>query len=303
VSRSGGASGQNPSPADEAAGAGPISGVNTVYEDHALSGRVIPAGNQLLTPDQLPAQDQLPSADQVPPIRRPARKPSRSWRAAFFAIAVTGLVAVTAWAFLGPQLLVVRSIVVTGTHLVPRSEVLAAAGVRPGTPLIRVNPGQVAARIETISQVQSARVSRHWPDRVLIVISERTAALAVMAPGGGFDLVDADGVTVRWALRRPAGFPLYPAPPAGTPVTSLRGNPDLAAAAAVLGVLPAWLRHTVESMTAPSPDQVTLQLPHGVTVLWGGAADAARKAQELMVLMPTHSRYYDVSGQGTASTG
>jgi cell division protein FtsQ len=216
----------------------------------------------------------------------------------FFGLALAGLVGFATWALFGSQLLAVRSVVVTGTHLVPAAEVLEVAGVEPGTPLIRVNAGQVAARIETIRQIRGVRVTRSWPDRVVIVVLERTPALAVTAPGGGFDLVDADGVIVRWAATRP-GLPLYPVTAA---VASLRGDPDLGAAAAVLGELPAWLRHSVESVTVPSPDQVTLELSGEITIVWGGTDRPAQKAQELTVLMATHSHYYDVSAQGTLMT-
>jgi len=219
---------------------------------------------------------------------------------AFFALALAGLTAAVAWALLGSWLLVVRSVVVTGTRLVPASEVLAVAGIDRGTPLIWVNVGRVAARIETIRQVQSAQVTRDWPDRVVIVVRERTPALAVVAPGGGFDLVDPGGVIVRWAARRPADLPLYLAP--ASAVTALRGDPDLESAATVLDELPAQLRHTVGSLSAPSPDQVTLQLPGRITVLWGDAGDAAGKARVLNVLMQAHAHYYDVSAQGTVTT-
>jgi cell division protein FtsQ len=212
---------------------------------------------------------------------------------------MTGIIAFAVWALYGSRLLVVRSVVVTGTHMVPRSAVLAASGVEPGTPLIRVNAGQVAARVDAIRQVRSAQVTRSWPDRVVIVVRERTPALAVAAPGRGFDLVDADGVIVRWAASPPAGLPLYPAT---VPVASLRGDPDLGAAAAVLGDLPARLRHSVESVTVPSPDQVTLQLSGGITVVWGGTDRTTAKAQELTVLMRTHSHYYDVSAEGILVT-
>jgi cell division protein FtsQ len=224
---------------------------------------------------------------------------SRRWRAAFLALALAGLVAGAAWVLLGSRLLAVRSVVVTGTHLVPESEVLAVAGIRLGTPLIRVNTAQVAARVETISQVASAQVTRSWPDRVVIAVRERTPALAVPVYGGGFDLVDADGVMVRWAARRPAGVPVYVTAAA---VSSLRGDPDVAAAAAVIGELPRKLRISVTSVTAPSPDQVTLRLANGATVLWGGTDDAQAKAEELYALMPTHASYYDVSAPGTAVT-
>jgi cell division protein FtsQ len=220
-----------------------------------------------------------------------------SWRVAFFALALAGLAGFAAWALFGSDLLAVRSVVVSGTHLVPASEVLAIAGVEPGTPLIHVNTGQIAARVDTIRQVRSARVTRSWPDRVVILVRERTPALAVPAPGGGFDLVDPTGVIVLWAAAKPADLPLFPAT---APITLLRGDPDLSAAAAVLGELPAGLRRSVESVTAPSSDQVTLQLAGGITVVWGGTGGTSAKSAELGVLMRTHSHYYDVSAQGTA---
>ena len=234
-----------------------------------------------------------------------AVKRRRTWRAALFALAAAGVIGAGGWVLFGSRLLVVRSVIVTGTHLVPRSEVLAAAGIEPGTPLIRVNTAQIAARIDTIRQVRSALVSRSWPDRVVIVVRERTAVLALTAmkgdgeAGGGYDLVDADGVAVQWDARRPADLPLYPT---AAPVASLRGDPDLAAAAAVLGELPAWLRHSVASVTAPDPDQVTLRLANGITVVWGGTDRAGAKAAELTVLMRAHVHYYDVSAQESVLT-
>jgi cell division protein FtsQ len=131
-------------------------------------------------------------------------------------------------------------------------------------------------------------------------VREWTPALALKAPGGGYDLAAADGAVLEWAARRPADLPLYPAASSGV---SLRGDPDFAAAVAVLGELPAELRHAVESVTAPTPDQVTLHLAGGITVLWGGTDRTAAKARELSALMQTHSRYYDVSAPGSATAG
>jgi hypothetical protein len=39
-----------------------------------------------------------------------------------------------------------------------------------------------------------------------------------------------------------------------------------------------------------------------VTVLWGGVGRAAQKSGELILLLRTHARYYDVSDPGTAVT-
>ena len=231
-----------------------------------------------------------------------ASRGHRKWRVAFYALLAAGLLAVAGWVVFLSPLLVVRSVVVTGTHLVPRAEVLAAAGVEPGTPLIRVNTAQAAARVDAIGQVRGARVSRSWPDRVVIAVRERVPALVLTAPGG-YDLLDSGGVVVRWSASRVRGLPLYLT---SVPLTALRGDQDLAAAAAVLGELPAWLRGSVISVTVPAPDQVTLGLAGGpagsgrrVTVLWGGTDRAAAKARELAVLMRSRLSYYDVSAPGS----
>lgn len=283
----------------EAAGGSPTSGVNAVYDTRVVPGQGHAPADEIVSGDGETADRDAARESEPAPPRRVRSPMGRSWQAAFFGLALAGLLGIAAWALFGSQLLVVRSVVVTGTHLVPASEVLAVAGVEPGTPLIRVNAGQVEARIETIRQIRGVRVTRSWPDRVVIVVRERTPALAVAVQAGGFDLVDADGVIVRWAASRPASLPLYSVTAA---VASLRGDPDLGAAAVVTGELPGWLRHSVESVTAPSPDQVTLELSGGITVVWGGADRPAQKAQELTVLMMTHSHYYDVSAQGTLMT-
>jgi cell division protein FtsQ len=222
----------------------------------------------------------------------------RGWRAAFFALAAVGVIGTAAWVLFSSPLLVVRSVTVSGTHLVSRSEVLAASGVQLGTPLIRVNTARAAGRIVQIRQVRSVQVTRSWPDRLTIVVRERTPALTLTAPGGGYDLVDADGVVVRWAATRPAGLPLYAT---AAPTAALRGDPGLAAAAAVLGELPAAVRRSVTSVSAPQADQVTLYLAGRTTVLWGDTGRAGIKARELTVLMRSHMRYYDVSGLGSVA--
>jgi len=223
----------------------------------------------------------------------------RAWRVAFCALAAAGLVAAAAWVLFGSPLLVVRSVTVSGTHLVSRSEVVAASGVQPGTPLIRVNTARAAARIVAIPQVRSVQVTRSWPNRLVIVVQERTPELALPAYGGaGYDLADADGVVLQRVTRRPADLPLYPTV---APQGALRGNPDLAAAAAVLAELPAQVRRSVISVTAPHPDQVTLRLAGGITVLWGGTGRAGVKARELTVLMRQRLHYYDVSAPGSVT--
>jgi len=236
-------------------------------------------------------------------VRRARRGSGRGhdpWKSAFFGVAAAALVAGVAWALLGSSLLVVRSVQVSGSRLVPRATVLAAAGIRIGTPLIRIDTGAVARRVEQITLVQSARVVRSWPDTVVIWIKQRTAVFAVPTHGG-YDVVDGYGVALAWQNIRPAGLPVLLAP-AG-PVAELRGRPAVLAAGTVLRGLPERLRQLVTAVRAAGPAAVTLLLRGGLTVVWGGADREAAKASELVILLRTQARYYDVSDPGTAVTG
>lgn len=239
-----------------------------------------------------------------PRARRSLARTPSPWRTAFFGLATAGIVAGIAWVLLGSPLLVVRSVMVTGTHLVPASEVQAAAGIPAGLPMIRVDAGAVAGRVEGITQVESAQVTRSWPDRIVIAVRERTPGLAVPVPSsasasGGYDLIDGSGIIVRWARVRPRAMPLFQttAVPA-----ALRGNPAVAAAVTVLDQVPAWISRFTLVVTASSPQDVTLRLSGRVTIVWGGTDRPTAKAAVLAILMHTHARYYDVSAPGTAVT-
>jgi cell division protein FtsQ len=221
-----------------------------------------------------------------------------------------GIVGVAGWALLGSRLLVVRVITVTGTHLVPAAQVIKAADVPPGTPLIRVDPAQVAARVEAIRQVASAQVTKDWPDGLSITVRERVAVMAVRAQGG-YDLLDPDGVVVTSPASKPARLPLLVT---SVPGGRLRGAPGVAAVAQVLAKLPSWLSRQVARVSVREPDgaggqqaagltpSVTLYLSGGQTVVWGDAASSGAKARELAILMRDPVGYYDLSAPGTVVT-
>lgn len=228
------------------------------------------------------------------------------WRAAFFALATFGIIAAVTWALLGDRLLVVRSITVTGTHLVTPGQVVAAAGVPLGTPLVRVDSGTVARRVEGIRQVATASVTRQWPDRLVIKVTERVPVLAVRMAGGGYDLVDPDGVIVRWAKTRPAGLPLLHTTVTGR---ALRGDPGVLAVAKVIRELDPWLARRVASANAVrvlagagisgvAAEQVTLDLRDGKTVLWGDPGNAVRKNREIAILLGKAPHSIDVRAPG-----
>jgi len=213
------------------------------------------------------------------------------------------VVAGVGWALLGDRLLVVRSVSVTGTRLLAPQQVISAADVPLGTPLLSVDTGAVTRRVEAINDVASASVTEDWPDHLVITVTERVPALAIRMAGGVYDLVDPSGVIVRATKAPPSGLPLFAAT---VPGSALRGNPEVTAAAAVLGELQPWLARQVTQVSAAAvpagPVQVTLNLENGKTVQWGSTDNAALKNRELSILLSGHLHDIDVSVPGTVVT-
>jgi cell division protein FtsQ len=231
------------------------------------------------------------------PSGRSARRAGDPWRTLFLGVLGLAIVIGASWALLGSSLLVVRHVKVTGNRQVSAAEVRAAAGIRQGTPLARLNSAAATRGVERIAWVQSAQVKRSWPDGVVISIQERTPSL-IVASAGQFDVVDVHGVVVRRLLRRPSGMPLLTAAPA-----ALRGSTAVRAAVLVLREVPGSVRQQVRSVTAVASGAVTLHLRGGITVRWGGTGDGAAKGRELTSLMRTKAHYYDISSPVVAVTG
>jgi cell division protein FtsQ len=246
-----------------------------------------------------------------PPGRARRLRVRNPWRTGFFALAAVAVVAGVAWLLLGNRVFVVRSVAVTGTHLVPAAAVIQAADVPLGTPLSQVDAGAVARRVEAIRQVASAAVSVDWPDHVAIAVTERVPTVAVRMAHGGYDLVDPAGVVVRMAAAKPAGLPLLVTPLSGA---GLRADPGVAAVAAVLTELTPSLERTVNSVSvaqvptgsgggsAAESQQVTLSMKGGKTIVWGDPSNAAAKNRELQILLRSGVSYINVSAPGTVVT-
>jgi cell division protein FtsQ len=238
-----------------------------------------------------------PVADAGAAVRR--RRPD-PWKTSFFVVAVVALIGGVAWALLGSSFFVVRSVQVIGAGTISRQRVIAVAGVKIGTPLIRVDTTEIARRVERITRVQSARVRRSWPDSIVISAVPRTPTFLVR-DGQGYDVIDSYGVILSHAAGSRAGLVLLKAP--AEPVAALRANAGVLAAGAVVRRLPAWLRHRVATVRIRPGPRVVLVLTPRVTVIWGDATRAAAKAAEVAILLRTKATYFDVSDPGSAITG
>ncbi len=180
-----------------------------------------------------------------------------------------------------------RSIVVTGIGAVTREEVLDAAQVRPGTPLLQINTNQVADRVAAIRRVASARVQRQYPSALRITIVERVPVAVKDFPDGPH-LFDRDGVD----------FATAPPPPALPYIDVADPGPSDPATKAALQVLTALrpeVAGQVSRIAAPSVASITLTLNDGRVVVWGTTDRTEEKAEKLAALLTQPGRTYDVS--------
>ncbi len=180
-----------------------------------------------------------------------------------------------------------RNIVVSGTGAVTREEVLDAAQVRPGTPLLQINTNQVADRVAAIRRVASARVQRQYPSALRITIEERVPMVVKDFPDGPH-LFDRDGVDFATAPPPPALPYIDVADPGPT-------DPATKAALAVLLALRPEVAGQVGRIAAPSVSSITLTLGDGRVVIWGSTDRADEKAEKLAALLTQPGRTYDIS--------
>lgn len=220
----------------------------------------------------------------------PKSVPRGAVRGLKLVLAIVGLTAVTV--ALGLVLyftpvMSARSIIVTGIGAVTRDEVLGAADVRLGTPLLQINTSRVADRVAAIRRVASARVQRQYPSSLRITVVERVPLVVKDFPDGPH-LYDRDGVDFATAP-----------PPPGLPYLDVDNpgptDPATKAALAVLTALRPEIVAQVGRIAAPSIASITLTLTDGRTVIWGTNERTEEKAEKLGALLTQPGRVYDVS--------
>jgi cell division protein FtsQ len=214
---------------------------------------------------------------------------AKPWLIAAATLAFGG---VASWIVFGTSVLGVDRITVKGGGFVSEDAVREAAGVSLGTPMLTVNLGATAHRVEALAAVSKATVTREWPTTLVIDVTLRTALAAVPLAENRFVLVDANGVAFR-TVDSAGGLPLI--------VTSSTNLTDHATAAAldagarVLASLPADLTAQLVRIEAQSDTEVELVLQNGRTVIWGDDTDNEQKARVALSMLAQPGAVIDVS--------
>lgn len=208
----------------------------------------------------------------------------RRWIALLSVVTVVGL----GYLLFFTSFLGVGSVEVVGASAVPADVILGAAAVPARQPMLRVDTGEIAARVDKLPAIESVDVSRSWPSTIKITVTERTP-VAFFAGSDGAHLVDTTGLDYKTLPKEPAGLP---------ELTLARVAPDdpvTRSVVAVVVALPQELTNEVTTVRAQTPGGVEFTLKNGKVVRWGDATDAVRKAKVLAVLLTRRGHTYDVA--------
>jgi len=205
-----------------------------------------------------------------------------------FRVLVIGLAGVAclvgAWFLVHTPLFSARSVTVTGNVHESAAQIVAQAGLASHPPLLDVNAGAAAARIEQLPWVRSATVHVSWPDGVHIAVTEETPRFVVSAPGGTWDSLSGDGRVLAESATRPPGLLLLTVPQApGSPGTVLSSKD--ATALRVATTLPASFAAQVAGVTVEPAGWVQLAMTTPIVVDLGSAAQLSAKYEDVSSIL------------------
>ncbi len=257
----------------------------------------------LFTRDRDVAAASSPDEDTVRLARRRFLRRQRArrwlaWRPIVLVLVLLTLGVAGAWLVYFSPVLAVTGVQVHGSTVLTPAAVRRAAAVPTGVPLATVDLGEVRDRVRRLPAVEDADVSRAWPDRVRVDVTERraVAVLGTTGDAGGLEGLDARGVVFRGYAERPRDLPLVRR---GGADSGVEVDADaLAEAATVASSLPPGLAARVAHVEVHTVDRITLRLRGGREVRWGSADDSDVKARVLAVLLEQRGSYYDVSTPG-----
>lgn len=217
-----------------------------------------------------------------------------AWHKILVIAAVLAVLGAVAWLVLLSSVLALDLEEVTvsgvgGDSTVSRSEVMARLEPAAGTPLARLDTGELARSVDTITTVAAVEVTRAWPTGLVVDVVARVPVAAASTDEGTV-LLDAEGVVVASVEEVPEAMPLVT-----VPLDSDRAGQTLTAVLAVLAELPADLRAEVASAGATNPATVTLELVDGAEVRWGSVSESALKAAVLEMLREREASVYDLT--------
>jgi cell division protein FtsQ len=194
------------------------------------------------------------------------------------------VVLVGGWFLVHTPLFSARSVSVTGNVHESEAEVVSQAGLASHPPLLDIDTGAAAARLEKLPWVRSASVHVSWPDGVHIAVTEETPTFTVGTAAGTWESLSNDGRVLEESATRPPGLLLLTVPQTpGAPgtVLSAKDSPGLQ----VASTLPASFVGQVTGVTVEPAGWVQLALTTPIVVDIGTATELTAKYEDVSSIL------------------
>lgn len=238
------------------------------------------------------------SGPQGPGVQRLVRRLRHRGPVLLTLLAAVLLTGGGSWVLYGSSWLRVEKVTASGTEVLTPEQVLSAAAVPVGAPLVGVDIDEIAARVRSrLPRVDSVDVVRAWPHGIGLKVTERKPVLLIKKDAK-FVEVDASGVRFDTAAKAPAGVPVLELSAAQSP-SGRRFDEErlLHEAVGVAGDLPEAVAKETVQVRVGSYDSVVLELTRGRTVVWGSGEQGEAKGRALTALLKAVPKadHFDVS--------
>ncbi|ROQ98479.1 cell division protein FtsQ [Streptomyces sp. 2132.2] len=238
------------------------------------------------------------SGPQGPGVQRLVRRLRHRGPVLLTLLAAVLLTGGGSWVLYGSSWLRVEKVTASGTQVLTPEQVLSAAAVPVGAPLVGVDTDEIAARVRSrLPRVDSVDVVRAWPHGIGLKVTERKPVLLIKKDAK-FVEVDASGVRFDTAAKAPAGVPVLELSAAQSP-SGRRFDEErlLHEAVGVAGDLPEAVAKETVQVRVGSYDSVVLELTRGRTVVWGSGEQGEAKGRALTALLKAVPKadHFDVS--------
>ncbi|WP_371615474.1 cell division protein FtsQ/DivIB [Streptomyces sp. NBC_00454] len=202
------------------------------------------------------------------------------------------------WVLYGSSWLRVEKVTAGGIEVLTPDQVLAAAAVPVGAPMVSVDTDEIAARLRgKLPRIDSVEVVRAWPHGIGLKVTERKPVLLIKK-GNEFVEVDVSGVRFDTVAKAPGGVPVLELA-ADRSASGRRFDEErlLHEAVGIAGGLPEAIRKETAQVKVGSYDSVVLELTRGRTVIWGSGEQGDAKGRALSALLKASPKAdrFDVS--------
>ena len=184
-------------------------------------------------------------------------------------VLIAAFLVLLGWFIAESPLLSVHKIQVLGAQHESVKQIQTVAGINRGTPLLRLPTSSIKNRVAALPWIDTVKVSRKWPNKIRIIVTERSPVAWVQVHHSEFALVDSSGRVLEVQKATPNGLPeligIGNVPDPG-------GNVQHAEVAGVPNHLPAELRPRVTKVTWQA-GKLTLGLSDGPEIRTGPSVD------------------------------